>query len=262
MNRAEPLTLDVRLMQGASVFLFGIFVLTTLLALTRWIAAHNNFAFQRITVVGDVSHCNVATVRAHVASRVNGTFFNMDLVRTREAFEAIPWVRHAVVHRDFPNRLRVQLQEHQVVAFWGEESDQRLLNSYGEVFDANTGEVEQAGLPRLNGPQGQSALVLAGYRLIEPQFTTLNLSIDALELSNQGSWRIALPGGASIQAGRGDADELARRTQSFLKTLTRVVARYNRPVGALESADLRHENGYAIRLRGVNTLASASNNTP
>jgi cell division protein FtsQ len=30
--------------------------------------------------------------------------------------------------------------------------------------------------------------------------------------------------------------------------------RYARPLSALESADLRHENGYAIRLRGVTTL--------
>ncbi|NBY26239.1 MAG: FtsQ-type POTRA domain-containing protein, partial [Betaproteobacteria bacterium] len=125
----------------------------------------------------------------------------MDLAHTREAFEAIPWVRHASVHRDFPNRLRVQLQEHQVVAYWGDESEQRLLNSFGEVFDANTGEVEQSGLPRLNGPQSQSALVLAGYRLIEPQFSELNLKIEALELSGQGSWHILLPGGATIEAG-------------------------------------------------------------
>jgi cell division protein FtsQ len=32
-----------------------------------------------------------------------------------------------------------------------------------------------------------------------------------------------------------------------------VVARYGRQPNAIESADLRHENGYAIRLRGVTT---------
>ncbi len=262
MNRIEPLAMDVRMMNAATVILFMVFVLASLLAMTRWAAAHNAFEFQRITVLGDVNHCNAATVRAQVASRVKGTFFNMDLANTREAFEAIPWVRHAAVHRDFPNRLRVQLQEHQVVAYWGDESEQRLLNSYGEVFDANTGEVEQSSLPRLNGPKSQSALVLAGYRLIEPQFSALNMKIEALELSGQGSWQIFLPGGATIEAGRGDADELSTRTQVFLTTLSRVVASYSRPLSALESADLRHENGYAIRLRGVNTIAATPSPTP
>lgn len=262
MNREAPAAMDVRLMNSAAGILFLVFGLAILFAMTRWVAAHNAFAFQRITILGDVNHCNVATVRAHVASRVKGTFFNMDLGSTREAFEAIPWVRHAVVHRDFPNRLRVQLQEHQVVAFWGEESEQRLLNSYGEVFDANVGEVEQSSLPRLNGPQSQSALVLAGYRLIEPQFSALDIKIEALELSSQGSWHIILPSGATIQAGRGDADALSTRTQVFLKSLSSVVKSYKLPLSALESADLRHENGYAIRLRGVNTIAATPSPTP
>jgi cell division protein FtsQ len=39
-----------------------------------------------------------------------------------------------------------------------------------------------------------------------------------------------------------------------LKTLTQVVSRYGRDPNAIESADLRHENGYAIRLRGVSTV--------
>jgi len=262
MKRDEAPALDVRLMNAAAIVLFAVFVLACALALTRWVAAHKVFAFQGITVIGDVNHCNAATVRAHVVSRVKGTFFSMDLGSTRDAFEAIPWVRKAVVHRDFPNHLRVKLQEHQVVAYWGDESEQRLLNSYGEVFDANTGEVEQYGLPRLHGPQNQSAQVLAAYRLMEPQFTLLNLTIESLDLSVQGSWRVTLAGGALIEAGRGDAEALAQRTQVFLKTLTRVVARYSRPLGALESADLRHENGYAIRLRGVSTLASSTSPTP
>ncbi len=262
MKRSEAPALDVRLMNATAIVLFGVFVLACALALTRWVATHQVFAFQGITVIGDVSHCNAATVRAHVVSRVKGTFFSMDLSSTRDAFEAIPWVRKAVVHRDFPNHLRVKLQEHQVVAYWGDESEQRLLNSYGEVFDANTGEVEQSSLPRLNGPKSQSALVLAGYRLIEPQFSALNMKIEALELSGQGSWQILLPGGATIEAGRGDADELSTRTQVFLTTLSRVVASYSRPLSALESADLRHENGYAIRLRGVNTIAATPSPTP
>ena len=262
MKRSEAPALDVRLMNAAAIVLFAVFVLASALAFTRWVAAHKMFAFQGITVIGDVNHCNAATVRAHVVSRVKGTFFSMDLGSTRDAFEAIPWVRKAVVHRDFPNHLRVKLQEHQVVAYWGDESEQRLLNSYGEVFDANTGEVEQYGLPRLNGPQSQSAQVLAAYRLMEPQFTLLNLTIESVELSVQGSWRITLASGAHIEAGRGDSEELAKRTQAFLKTLTRVVARYSRPLGSLESADLRHENGYAIRLRGVSTLAASTSPTP
>ena len=37
--------------------------------------------------------------------------------------------------------------------------------------------------------------------------------------------------------------------------MTQVTSRYGRTVTALESADLRHQEGYAIRLRGVSTVA-------
>ena len=60
MNRIEPLAMDVRMMNTATVILFLVFVLASLLAMTRWAAAHNAFEFQRITVLGDVNHCNAA----------------------------------------------------------------------------------------------------------------------------------------------------------------------------------------------------------
>lgn len=93
----------------------------------------------------------------------------------------MPWVRQAVVRRDFPNRLLVQLQEHQAVAYWGAEGDSRLVNSYGEVFDANLGELEKDDLPRLNGPEGQSAQVLAMHRTLQPLLTPMDLTLDQLE---------------------------------------------------------------------------------
>ena len=76
MKRSEAPALDVRLMNAAAIVLFVVFVLACALALTRWVATHQVFAFQGITVIGDVSHCNAATVRAHVVSRVKGTFFS------------------------------------------------------------------------------------------------------------------------------------------------------------------------------------------
>jgi cell division protein FtsQ len=161
-----------------------------------------------------------------------------------------------VVRREFPNRLRVDLQEHHTAAYWGEEGELRLVNSYGEVFEANVGEVEQDTLPRLNGPEGQAAEVLAMYRVLAPVFAAMDLPLDTLELTRGGSWRARLDSGASIELGRGSVDEVSARVQRFLKTLTQVVTRYGRAAKAVESADLRHENGYAIRLNGVSTLAA------
>ncbi len=253
MRDAVVTPLDAKLMNMTAVVLFTVFVAMGGYKVVGWLARMPLFDLAGITVTGDVSHNNALTLRANVAPRLAGTFFSVDLGRVRAAFEAVPWVRRAVVRRDFPNRLKVILQEHQAVAYWGSDSDLRLVNSFGEVFEANVGEVEQDMLPRLNGPDGQSAEVLAMYRTLAPQFDAMDLPLDVLELSGRGNWHVRLDSGAEIDLGRGTLDEVGGRTRRFLQTLTQVTTRYGRRGDALESADLRHENGYAIRLRGVST---------
>ena len=253
MNAPAATPLDVKLMHMTASILLAGFAMMAAVVAVKWVARLPMFDIAGITVTGDVSHNSVLNLRANVAPRFGGTFFTVDLARVRAAFEAVPWVRQAVVHRDFPNRLRVQLQEHQAVAYWGSDDSLKLINSFGEVFEANVGEVEQDMLPRLNGLEGQSAEVLQMYRTLRPLFDTLELPLEQLELSDRGSWRAQLESGVDLELGRGDAAEITARVQRFLKTVTQVASRYGRRVNALEAADLRHENGYAIKLRGVST---------
>jgi cell division protein FtsQ len=256
MNAVAP-PLDVKLMNMTAAVLFMAVLVLVGVAAARWAAHLSIFDIKGILVSGDITHNNAVTLRANVAPRMSGTFFSVDLPRVRSAFEAVPWVRHATVRREFPNRLQVVLQEHQAAAYWGSEGESRLINSYGEVFEANTGEIDQDTLPRLNGPQGHGAEVLAMYRALAPLFEKMGMPAEELELSVGGSWRAQLEGGASVELGRGSVQDLSERVNRFLVTLTQVTSRYGRQSSALESADLRHENGYAIRLRGVSTVAAA-----
>ncbi|MDE2416368.1 MAG: cell division protein FtsQ/DivIB [Burkholderiales bacterium] len=256
MNSAVATPIDVKLMNMTTLVLGLAFVVLGAVAMARWVSRLPAFDIKGILVTGDVNHNNSVTLRANVAPRINGTFFTVDLSRVRAAFESVPWVRRAVVRRDFPNRLRVELQEHQPVAYWGSDGNVRLVNSYGEVFEANVGEVEQDMLPRLNGPEGQAAEALAMYRSLADMFEQMSLPVEEVDLSSGGSWRVLLDTGAAIEMGRGSTEVVSARAQRFLKTLTQVTARYGRQPGAVESADLRHENGYAIRLRGVTTVVA------
>ena len=253
MKQPVPVPAEIKLMNTLATALFVLFAVMLAGAVASWVLSFKAFSIQGITVTGEVTHNNAVTLRANVAPRLSGTFFTLDLGQARHVFEAVPWVRQAVVRREFPNRLRVQLQEHKAVAFWGVEGESRLLNTFGEVFEANVGEVEQDGLPRLNGPDLQSAQVLAMYRSLQEIFDNMDLSLELLELSGRGGWRVRLDTDAVIELGGGSAEEVQARTQRFLKTLTQVSSRYGRNPEALETADLRHENGYALRLRGVTT---------
>jgi cell division protein FtsQ len=252
-STARPLVLpaDIRFMNGMSIVFGLLFVLMGLLVLTSWLFRQPIFNLSAITVRGDVVHNNALTLRANVVPRLVGNFFTVNLAQTRTVFESVPWVRKAVVQRQFPDRLKVVLQEHQAVAYWGLEGDTRLVNSFGEVFEANQAEVESADLPQLNGPSGQTPLVLQAYRQLSGQFEKLNMQLERLELTGQGSWRARLDNGAGIELGHGSVDEIAGRTQRFIATLSQVSSRYGRD---LESADLRYSNGYALKLKGVTTF--------
>src|SRR5688572_7226193 len=111
-----PLPLDVKLMNIAASVLFAACGVLLVAAMGWWALRHQLFAIGGITVSGDTAHNSVPMLRANVAPRLAGNFFTVDLDRARAVFESVPWVRQAVVHRQFPNRLRVRLQEHQAVA--------------------------------------------------------------------------------------------------------------------------------------------------
>ena len=250
-GRPLALPADIRFMNGMSMAFGLLFVLMAVLLLISWLFRQPIFNLGAIMMRGDVTHNNAVTLRANVAPRLSGNFFTVNLLQTRAVFESVPWVRKAVVQRQFPDRLKVELQEHQAVAYWGPEGDTRLVNSFGEVFEANQAEVESANLPQLNGPAGQTPLVLQAHRQLSVQFEKLDMQIERLELTGQGSWRARLDNDAALELGHGSIDEIEGRTQRFIATLSQVSSRYGRD---LESADLRYGNGYALKLKGVTTL--------
>ncbi len=247
---ATPLPLDVKLMNALSAILGLVFAVMVLTLGMTWLTRQPLFNLSAIQVGGDLTHNNAATLRANVAPKLAGNFITADLESTRAAFEAVPWVRRAVVQRQFPNRLKVVLHEHKAVAYWGQEGDARLVNDLGEVFEANQGDVEAEEFPLLNGPKGQAPMVLQAYRALSPLFEDMDVVLEQLQLSGQGSWRAQLDSGAVIELGHGSLADVQPRLRRFIATVTQLSSRFGRD---LESADLRYDNGYALRLRGVTT---------
>jgi cell division protein FtsQ len=86
-------------------------------------------------------------------------------------------------------------------------------------------------------------------------FAPLQWQVTALRLSGRGSWQAELDNGATLQLGRGSEDEVAARTGRFVASVGQVTGQYRRE---LQYADLRHADGYAVRLRGVTTTSAAS----
>lgn len=256
---------DIRWMNAATAALAVVAGLLVVAALLSVLMRQPQFTIREITIDGDLQRNNLATVRANVLPRLPSGFFMLDLAQARDVFETVPWVRRAVVRRVWPNEVRVTLEEHRPAAYWRhEDREDQLVNTHGEVFDANLGDVEDEPMPALRGPTQatpeQARLMLAMLHKLQPVMADMNAEIDALRLTDRGSWTIELDNDAVIELGRGETDELVARAERFVRTLPQLRRQYTAP---LSYADLRYPQGYAVKLKGMSTMSTvATNNKP
>ena len=170
-----PTPLDVRLTNTLAAVVFAAALLVLTWAALKWATRSPVFTLRGITLEAappaGFQRTNVASVRANALPRLKGNFFSIDLDAARAAFESVPWVRRATVRRVWPNQLAVELEEHQPAALWqgdSERRNERLVNTHGEVFEANLGDVEEDGLPVLTGPEGRADEMLSMARRLAP----------------------------------------------------------------------------------------------
>ncbi len=258
MSANTPLPTDVRLMMLATSLLGWALVAIALASVGLWAVRHPVWTLAAVEVNGELTHQNEVTFRAHMGNRLAGSFITLDLNDVKQVFESVPWVRKALVQREFPNRIRVTLEEHQAVAWWEQDGTTMLMNRQAEVFEASSDDEVTDNLPELAGPAGEAARVKNVYDILRSEFATVDAGIERLELTGQGGWRAQLDNGARIELGRGTADELQARVRQFTRTVGQVTRQHGR---GLAAADLRYPAAYAIKLRGITTLEPGSPGT-
>ena len=101
-----------------------------------WTSSRPSFQLRELRVLTPPAQVSVEQLEYAARSAVAGNFFSVDLVAVREAFEKLPWVRHAQVRRRWPDTLELRLEEHQAVAYWSvnDSGDTRLVMSPDSPF--------------------------------------------------------------------------------------------------------------------------------
>jgi len=240
---------NVRQLNLAASALHALLVLALLAAGGYWLVQRPNFALREIRIEGDTDHINAPTVRASVVGHLKGNFFTVDLDSARQAFEQMPWVRHASVRRVWPNALAVTLQEYQPLGTWG--SDQ-LVSVDGELFTANQGELDQD-LPAFDGPDGSAKEVVARYHDFQKWFAPIGAKPEQVTLSPRYAWTVKLSNGMQVELGRErNSDTLRDRTRRLTAAWSALTQRWGNDI---EYADLRYPNGFAIRAASMRFIS-------
>lgn len=252
MNQTLTIPVDIRLMQALTRLMMAGLVSLGFGVVGWWGYQHPAWSVKEIVLVGDVAHQSVPAIRSQLSGRLQGSFMSLDVVTMQGLVQEMPWVRQAVVQRVFPNRLRITISEHEPRAWWGEVGAQRLVNTYGELFEASADEAvaKTDEWAVLDGPVERSKDVYAMYVSLVPLTKPLNRRVEFVRLTQQGSWDMVLDGGTEIALGNGDLRQVLKRVQAFVESLPELQTRYQQN---MRSVDLRYGNGYAIRLDGVTT---------
>jgi cell division protein FtsQ len=192
------------------------------------------FPLREVRVNGELHHVTREQLRLIVSRHLQGNFFTLDLVKARDAFEKLPWVRNVSVRRRWPDRLEVQVEEHQELARWGNIA---LVNTYGELFHA----ASDKDLPVFYGPGDEVREVAEHYQSYGELLKSTGLKVTQVALTPRRAWEIGTDKGMVLELGREHVEERLKR---FAAVYVRTLANLAVPV---RYADLRYPNGFAVR---------------
>ena len=161
---------------------------------------------------------------------------SVDVVRLREAGEAIPWVKEIQVKRVWPDSLHLVVEEQEAIALWGTDA---LVNNQGKLFfPAKTSFPD--GLVQLKGPKGTSHMVAKQFYEVSRLVSTLGLSVQEVEMNERRAWTIKFSNGVNVMLGRTDSKQ---RLQRFATTFKTVLQPYEKDITAV---DMRYTNGLSV----------------
>jgi len=231
-----------RLLNYVAGILTGIALLIFMLAGAQLALRSTFFPLRQITVRGTLAHTAAAQIERATRGRIAGNFFSVDLAAVRTGLEQLPWVRHVIVRRVWPDGLEISIEERVALARWGDDA---LVDSQGERFVAHS----DAALPTFAGPAGTEAEVTRRYRSFAALLAPLGDPLERVILTPRFAWQLDLRSGLRVVLGR-DTSELPVEAR-----LARFVAVYPQTLGKIaqrhEYVDLRYPNGFALRVRDM-----------
>lgn len=243
---------DVRTLNAVTNLLLGLVMLALLGSGVWWVVQRPLFTLQTIRVESmdqtPLKRVNALTIRTSALPQLKGNFFTADLKSVRVAFESVPWVRRAMVRREWPNKLIVTLEEYDALGTWGENG--RLLSNKGDVFVANLAEAEEDGkLLEFAGPEGSEKEVFNRYIELTDWFKRVGLAPESVKLSSRYAWSVKMDTGMVVELGREQSDvSLKERVDRLVSVYPQLLERLN---GKIAHVDMRYPNGLALKADGL-----------
>lgn len=194
----------------------------------------SNFPINEIQIKNQYEKVDSLQVDLIIQQYLRGNFFGLDLNLTRNVFKKLPWVREVSVRRIWPDKIEISIEEHQVIARWGNVG---LVNDKGEFFNA----AYQDDLPYFWGPKNFVSEITQKYFEINKILSKELMQIGTISMSDRLSWEIQTDNNIKIALGRKD---ILKKITNFVEHYQTVLTEIN---NRIEYVDMRYKNGFAIK---------------
>lgn len=223
------------LLRSIANALFGLSLVLVLYGTARYVLHLPVFPLHTVELTAVPQRVPTELLEQVVHEQVGGNFFTVDLERTRQAFEKLPWVRKVSVRRKFPWSLEVEVEEQVALAHW---NGTELVNTHGEVFEGKTEQV----LPAFTGQPDTSVQVTQMYDDLNATLQPIQRQIAQITLTPRYAWQVKLDSGLVLELGR---EEMQQRLKRFVAVYPYSMASMAQTVSHV---DLRYRNGFAVRM--------------
>ena len=203
------------------------------LVMTFFTVSIDSASVQNVTIVGELDDRQLADLKRELDG--------MDVIASesgllKQQLTALDWVRHVNVRKQWPAGIEVEVYPEYAIAYW---NDDAWINKEGEVLVTDL--LESGDLPHLYGPEGREFEVMTRYQQLQPMLGAHGYAIDALTLSERGSWSIETVNDVKVLLGK---EDLMGRMERFLEVSSRLKAEGD--TREIARMDARYANGIAV----------------
>lgn len=194
---------------------------------------------ERVVISGSTQHLDRKALGESIAKELKRPLLQVNIAQLQAQVKEQPWVRGASVGRDWPDTLKIDIEEEVPVARWGERG---LLNHQGDIFWPELKE-QYRSLPRLSGPAPDTERVMSQFHDLNQMFRSAGLNVVGLDLEARGAWTLELNNDIKVVVGRENINE---RLERFLELYRLRLAEKS---AEIEQIDIRYTHGVAVKWR-------------
>lgn len=200
-----------------------------------------------VEVSGTLDYTDRDTLRNRVIDHSSVGFYSLDLEAIRADVKRLPWISEAHVRRISPDRLSIEVAEHEPAARWNNSA---LVSKRSELYSPPQLAVDSvqraewvsyfSQYPQLRGAAGRHEPVLAAYRRYQSVLDIHGAKIVAVLEDDRHSQTVILANGVSLRLGASVRDT---RMQRFSEVYRMLVPDFK---GQAVKFDMRYRNGFAV----------------